>query len=377
MTARVVVVSPGLRPNGGIERYTRSVSHALANRGHELAFVVPASHADHVPTGSRVETVAGGTWPSSWRGALELLTFQQRASRLLKRLTGFVPYGPLGASRAGVLTAHSVHAAAIRDRLRTASGQPAGPFDRALIRAERRSLDVSQSLVHAVSPRCADDLASMYGLNRADIKVIPPAVDLAEFRPPSPDERRAARRRYGLDEDDLAVGVVANHNFENKRVMNLIDAASDTGATLLVAGAGVHDRPQYDERIRSRGALVRFCGLIGEMAEFYWALDIVAMPSGYESYGMAAHEAMACGVASLVSDRTGLADLLQPGVNTLTVPLDDVAALGRAIQELQDEPSRHELATAGQRWAVQRSWADVAQQIEAEVARYINGERST
>ena len=65
-----------------------------------------------------------------------------------------------------------------------------------------------------------------------------------------------------------------------------------------------------------------------------WALDIFAMPSLQEGLGVAALEAMACGLPVVASATGGLADAVEDGVTGIQVPVGDGARLGNAIDLL-------------------------------------------
>ena len=56
---------------------------------------------------------------------------------------------------------------------------------------------------------------------------------------------------------------------------------------------------------------------------YYSAAEVVVMPSHYESFGMVALEAMACGTPVIASQVGGLAFLVQDGVTGYTVPAED------------------------------------------------------
>jgi glycosyltransferase involved in cell wall biosynthesis len=81
------------------------------------------------------------------------------------------------------------------------------------------------------------------------------------------------------------------------------------------------------------GHRVDFLGYISaaERAAFFARIDVLALPSNYENFGMAAAEAMAHGVPVLVSERTGLAELLRVHGGGRTVPLEVKAIAESAL----------------------------------------------
>jgi glycosyltransferase involved in cell wall biosynthesis len=86
--------------------------------------------------------------------------------------------------------------------------------------------------------------------------------------------------------------------------------------------------------------------------------DLFVLPSDHENFSLAAVEAMACGVATLLSDRVGIAAAaVQDGAVAL-VPRDPVG-LGRAVtQWLEDAPARAILAARGREYVARHFAAE-------------------
>jgi glycosyltransferase involved in cell wall biosynthesis len=85
---------------------------------------------------------------------------------------------------------------------------------------------------------------------------------------------------------------------------------------------------------------------------------------------MSAHEAMECGVATVVSRSCGLARLLG-GDEALRVHAPSVADLVDAFKGLSDDARRSTVAAAGAEWARRRTWEQVGADIEAVLAEYV------
>ena len=54
-----------------------------------------------------------------------------------------------------------------------------------------------------------------------------------------------------------------------------------------------------------------------ELADYYRMADVFALSSRYEPFGMTALEAMACGVASIVTKFAGVQENLTSGINSI------------------------------------------------------------
>jgi UDP-glucose:tetrahydrobiopterin glucosyltransferase len=70
-------------------------------------------------------------------------------------------------------------------------------------------------------------------------------------------------------------------------------------------------------------------------AQLGCCLALLNTPKWNEAYGNVVVEAMACGVPVLAYRRGGPSELVQPGLNGLLVPPDDVAALAEAVGQVR------------------------------------------
>ena len=93
------------------------------------------------------------------------------------------------------------------------------------------------------------------------------------------------------------------------------------------------DEMERLKAIREQAGLDDLVTFLGKRSQdtlpyYYSAAEAVVVPSHYESFGMVALEAMACGTPVVASQVGGLAFLVQDGVTGFTVPVDDPQALG-------------------------------------------------
>jgi D-inositol-3-phosphate glycosyltransferase len=99
---------------------------------------------------------------------------------------------------------------------------------------------------------------------------------------------------------------------------------------------------------------------------YYSAAAIVVVPSHYESFGMVALEAMACGTPVVASQVGGLAFLVQDGLTGYHVPGDDPQAIAEKLVELLDTPGlRQEMGERAAAYARGYSWEVPANQLLA------------
>jgi D-inositol-3-phosphate glycosyltransferase len=97
---------------------------------------------------------------------------------------------------------------------------------------------------------------------------------------------------------------------------------------------------------------------------YYSAADIVVVPSHYESFGMVALEAMACGTPVVASQVGGLAYLIQDGETGFHVPDQDPVALSEQLLAiLNDDDLYHKMSIQAAQYAKGFSWQNIAEQI--------------
>jgi D-inositol-3-phosphate glycosyltransferase len=243
------------------------------------------------------------------------------------------------------------------------------------IAAERRIAGAVDRIV-AANPVERAHLARYCGADVERIRVIPCGVDVDLFQP---GDARAARARLGLEAEQvlLFVGRLAPIKGLTTLLQALAAAKADGLAAAdvrLVVVGGDKDERWDGERARLRGLAhdlgvapwVDFRGPQPQAAlpDYYAAADLCLMPSLYESFGMVALEAMACGVPVIGSRVGGLAVTVQDGVTGLLVPEGDVAALAGGIARLLADPGRRaRLGAEAAEWARRFAWPCIARAV--------------
>jgi glycosyltransferase involved in cell wall biosynthesis len=200
-------------------------------------------------------------------------------------------------------------------------------------------------------------IARRLGLCRGGtIAAIGNGSDPARFRPAEDDAARAAlRARLGLAGPRLAIICVARLVAE-KGYPELFQAMRDVDAELWVVG----DRLASDhagsiaadiaavERDPDLSKRVRFLGYRADVPELLRAADVFVLPSHREGMPRSIIEAMLSGLPVVATDIRGAREEVVDGETGLIVPVNDPAALGRALARLAaDADLRARCAAAG------------------------------
>jgi glycosyltransferase involved in cell wall biosynthesis len=100
------------------------------------------------------------------------------------------------------------------------------------------------------------------------------------------------------------------------------------------------DRPSAERAVRQLGlaAWVDFLGNVSPVEGVLGAGDVFLLPSQEESFGLAALEAMACGVPVVASAVGGLPEVVVQGQGGFLFPLGDVQAMAQKVLELLQQP---------------------------------------
>jgi L-malate glycosyltransferase len=189
------------------------------------------------------------------------------------------------------------------------------------------------------------------------IEVIPNFVDADRFRPAP--RRPELVRELGLPPAPLLLHV---SNFRPlKRVDDVVRILAavrrEVPAVLVLVGDGP-ERPRAEALARELGvaAAVRFLGAQLDFRDVLQQADVFLLPSETEGFGLAALEALACGVPVVGSRVGGLPEVVAEGQTGLLCPPGDVPAMAAAVRRLLGDPALRQSMAGAARASVERRW---------------------
>ncbi|MBM3918976.1 MAG: N-acetyl-alpha-D-glucosaminyl L-malate synthase BshA [Sphingomonadales bacterium] len=187
--------------------------------------------------------------------------------------------------------------------------------------------------VTAVSESLRTDTLAHFHIDKP-IQVIPNFLDLDRFR-----QRNPCRFTMALAGDNQK-RLIHISNFRKVKRVDLVIRIfalirEQIPACLLLVGDGP-ERPRCEQLCRELGIAmdVRFLGKQEAVEEILSAGDLFLLPSETESFGLAALEAMACGVPVLSSRSGGLPEVNVDGVTGFLTDADDMQGMAQAAMRL-------------------------------------------
>jgi D-inositol-3-phosphate glycosyltransferase len=246
------------------------------------------------------------------------------------------------------------------------------------IEGEKRVLRRADRVIAATKAE-ETQLRFLYRADPRKITIIPPGVDVRHFYPIPADE---AKQFIGLNPESRMVLYVGRIE-PLKGVDTLIRAMSclkvqnlKRPVHLVIIGGEPDASPQEMSAEMARlqklcdelcmGGMVLFLGKRSQdtLPYYYSAAEVVVMPSHYESFGMVALEAMACGTPVIASQVGGLAYLVRDGETGFTVPDGDPDLLCQKLTALLGDPHLHEtMSRRAAEYALSYAWEKITARI--------------
>jgi glycosyltransferase involved in cell wall biosynthesis len=169
------------------------------------------------------------------------------------------------------------------------------------------------------------------------IHLIPNGIDTTIFHPPSRIQKQQARRQLNIHEPESVV-LYLGRLINTKRVDLLLNAWSQLSLEqprrLLIVGDGPERKALEKIAFSLQPGSVRFEGSTSNARCYYHAADVFVLPSQQEGLSVALLEAMATGLAVIVTSLPGNRQLIFHEKSGLIIPVDNLNALVKTLDLL-------------------------------------------
>jgi D-inositol-3-phosphate glycosyltransferase len=377
---------PGTGDAGGMNVYVIELAKRLVRRGVEVDIFTRATSSALDPVvaasdGVTVRHIHAGPFEGLTKDELpaQLCVFAREVLRTEAAhplghydlvhshywLSGQV--GALARDRWGVPLVHSMHTMAKVKNDALAVGDTPEPLARVI--GEEQVVEAADMLI-ANTDIEAKQLIELYDADPGRVEVVHPGVDLDVFRP-VPEAQARAALELPLDADVLLfagrIQPLKAPDVLLRAVATIVRREPWRRSRLVVpvvggpSGTGL-DKPQALADLAAQlgiADLVRFVPPVSqaELARWYAAATVVAVPSYNESFGLVAVEAQATGTPVVAAAVGGLTTVVRDGRSGLLVPghrTDDWASALHRL--LTDEDLRARLGTGALAQARLFSW---------------------
>ncbi len=395
----------GGKHTGGMNVYVRDLTRALGQLGVHVD-VFTRSQDEHVPHvlhdlgyGNRIVHIPAGPEkplpkselvqhiPAFARGILDFAQRKGLRYHLIHShywMSGIAARDLKAAWQAPVV--HMFHTLGrMKNRI---AGEQEGDYR---IQGEHEVLALADRIV-AATPAEEAQLRWLYRVDTDKVVIIPPGVDLSRFYPIPPDEAKAylglppehqmllfvgrIEPVKGLDVLLQAMAAMKAQGVFRERAVCLSIIGGDPEESEQAYNAEMA-RIQSLRRAYGLEDLVAFLGRRGQetLPYYYSAAEVVVVPSHYESFGMVALEAMACGTPVVASHVGGLAYLVRDGETGFLVPSGEPEALAaRLTLLLEDRTLRTQMGHQAATYARAYAWERIADRM-VQLYKEVLGEK--
>lgn len=392
---------PGTKDAGGMNVVVRSQAMALTGLGQRVRVVTrrndPAQAAlTQLVPGLTVQQLDAGpprVLPKGEHEALiapftaelfELLRHER--PQLLHTHHWYSGLAALPVAKAlGLPLVHSYHSIA------AAADAPLGEGERAeapgRLAGERR-LAAEAELIVTVSEAERRTVIDRLGAAPERVRVVPPGVDTALFRPLFAGEDRMARGESDRQGSEVTGGEAAAAQVPEVLIVGRLDplkrfdlaiaalaeVPEKSRPALCIVGEAAPDGAAYEQSLRAavdRCGLanrVVFAGALGraELADRMRRAALVLVPSYSETYGLVALEAAASGVPVIAAAVGGLCEAVVNGETGVLLASDNPQLWGATMLQLLSDRKLHDrMGAAARAHALEHTWQRSAERLLA------------
>jgi glycosyltransferase involved in cell wall biosynthesis len=383
--ARVAIVTHVVHPRDGQGRVNYELSRYLIAHGHQVTLI--ASEVEPVLLADRAIRWERIGVPRHAPDAIRWLVFALRvwwrfATGSADEFDIVQLNGAIAPVQGDVNTSHFVHAS-WRRMPTPHRGGLRGLYQRLVtatcVYCERRAYRSARRVI-AVSDLVRDALVTDAGTPAEKVQVIYNGVDLTEFRPRTPEDRRVLRGPLAVSPADLVVLFVGDATSPRKNLDLTMRAVAHAGPRfelMIVGRAANGPYPALAQRLGIRDR-THFLGQRPDVAECLRDADIVICASHYEPASLVLLEAMASARPVIVTPTVGNAAFVVDRRNGFLLHNpEDLDGAVRALVQLGHDPElRARIGRAARETALFLDWRRMGRQYEELYTSLMNERRA-
>ncbi len=239
------------------------------------------------------------------------------------------------------------------------------PIKTKIFLAIERYLAKRTSGIIAISERQKKDLTWKYKVcHPSKMNMIPLGFDLRSFRENIPEKRELFRKKYLLEDDEIAIGIIGrlvpvkNHPLfmasaarvltQTKKKVRFFIIGDGESRELLYREAEALDLNYTNFKTKPEKADLTFCSWIKDVDVAISGLDIVALSSHNEGTPVSLIEAQAGDKAVISTNVGGIENVVIKNETALLVDSNDYIDYSQQLLRLiEDDDLRHRLGSNG------------------------------
>lgn len=246
------------------------------------------------------------------------------------------------------------------------------------IPTEQELVTVSDSIV-ATSTNTRAYLASLYNGDESKISVIPPGVDTSLFYPKN---KADAKTSIGTNADSLMILAVGRIDpvkgfdvllYAMKMLLHTNTHLTKKICLCIIGGDVGEKQSRWSAELNKLNTLrsmlgletsVKFVAALPQpmLVNYYNAADVLVMPSHYESFGMVALEALACGTPVIATDVTGISPMVKEFPKGRVVSANNPILLAQELEHVLAHPVSTPFDTKEQ--LKKFDWNHIAEEVQ-------------
>ncbi|MDG1333075.1 MAG: glycosyltransferase [Crocinitomicaceae bacterium] len=232
-----------------------------------------------------------------------------------------------------------------------------GNLKTTLFKGIERNLARKSTGIIAISEIQKKELTEVHKICPSDkVKVVPLGFDLLPFHEKRSTQRDAVREKYGLKNDDIAIGIIGriatikDHPFFLDVIEKVLKRTTKS-LKIFIVGDGP-DRGEIESRVNeinnAHQKVIKMTSWIKDIGTFNAGMDIICLTSKNEGTPVSLIEAQAANIPVVTTDVGGVRDIIDVDKSGYVIPKGNLELYSEKLLELcEDEKRREKMSQNG------------------------------